>query len=187
MNLPFKKKQLGKFRKGIFLEVCFIFNLKNKFMSKAIIAIMLLILSSTSFSQQINSSETLYQKDYSQKSKRRRTVAQIIISSGGSLILIGAIYPKGKQTSSYSNYSNFNFNIWGVDYDTYKNDNIKNTLVLSGFVCILGSIPFFIASHHNKRKAKATTTFLKMEKMPVIQQTSFVSQSYPALGIKINL
>ena len=56
-----------------------------------------------------------------------------------------------------------------------------------GFLSTLGSIPLFIASGRNKRKANAATTFFKMEKTPVIQQTGFAYQSYPAVSVKIRL
>ncbi len=56
-----------------------------------------------------------------------------------------------------------------------------------GVLSALGSIPLFIASTKNKRKANAATTFFKLETAPVIRLHSFVQHSLPAVSVKINL
>lgn len=96
-----------------------------------------------------------------------------MLGGGATLVLTGIIIPKGELIHSS----------W-LD-DTYKNDGIKGAFELTGIVSMLGSIPLFIASSKNKKKA-ASVSF-KMEKIPAFQQRSFVYHSYPALSLKIGI
>ncbi len=57
--------------------------------------------------------------------------------------------------------------------------------MLSDAVSMLGSIPFFIASSKNKRRANAVSAFVQIEKMPVFQGTG--NQSFPAMGVRLSL
>ena len=56
-----------------------------------------------------------------------------------------------------------------------------------GFLSAVGSIPLFIASGKNKRRAMKATTFIKMENTRMIHNQSFVQTSYPAIAFKIKL
>ena len=56
-----------------------------------------------------------------------------------------------------------------------------------GLLSSIGSIPLFIASGKNKRKALSVSTSLKMEKASMVQRTAMVMKSYPALSLKIGL
>ena len=60
-------------------------------------------------------------------------------------------------------------------------------LFYTGAAAMLGSIPLFIASSRNKRKANSMSAFFKMENRPLLHRNSFSKASYPALAIKINL
>jgi len=56
-----------------------------------------------------------------------------------------------------------------------------------GLLSCAGSIPLFIASGKNKRRAMAISTGFKMEKASVVQGATMVRRSYPALSIRIGL
>ena len=127
------------------------------------------------FSQQTPS----VKKVYLQKSKNQSKIAKIIIISGAATSLIGFTFPNGPRTGYVVYY--------GLSGFTYKNDVLKAKLILSGLGVMLSSIPFFIVSSKNKRKALSASTFLKLERMPVIQQTNFAYQAYPAISVKIGL
>ena len=60
-------------------------------------------------------------------------------------------------------------------------------VVVVGGVATVASIPLFIASGKNKRKAMKTSALMKMEKATIFERQSFVQSSYPALAFKINL
>ncbi|MBL0129819.1 MAG: hypothetical protein IPP43_00775 [Chitinophagaceae bacterium] len=112
-------------------------------------------------------------QDYLQKSKHQKTAAWILMGGGATLLLTGIVIPKGALTHS------------GFLDDTYKNDGIKDAFDLTGIVSMLGSIPFFIASSKNKKKA-ASLSF-KNEPIPKLQKNSFVYRTIPALTLKIYL
>lgn len=59
-------------------------------------------------------------------------------------------------------------------------------LAVGGVLCVLGSIPLFIAAGRNKRKASEATAYLKMEKIPILQQTGINFHSYPAISVRLN-
>jgi len=60
-------------------------------------------------------------------------------------------------------------------------------LATVGLLSTVTSIPFFIASGKNKRRASSISTSFKMENAQVVQRASFVKRSYPALSLKIGL
>ena len=136
-------------------------------MKKPTIFILLLILSISSFSQQTK-------QDYLQKSKNQKKAATILLGGGALLILTAFIIPRGEQTgTSY------------IIYTDYKNDGIKTALGLTGVVSVLGSIPFFIASGKNKRRAMNLS--FRNERAPQVERSSFVYRTVPSLNLKINL
>ena len=126
----------------------------------------------TSFSQPDNTSTPLTKQDYLQKSKHQKTAAWILLGGGGTFIVTGIIIPRGELTHE---------GFW----NSYKNDGIKGSFVLSGTLAMLGSIPLFIAGGKNKRKG--TSLSFKNEKMLQLQKSSLAYRSIPSLSVKINL
>lgn len=60
-------------------------------------------------------------------------------------------------------------------------------LVGGGAATMPGSIPLFIASSGNKRKANSMSAFFKMENRPLLQRSSFTKAAYPVPAFKIKL
>ena len=141
-------------------EFCAFINLKNKFMKKNILFSLLLLLSAVTFCQQ-TTVPPLTKAEYLQKSKGQKTAAWILLGVG---VTCAAIAAPGNVSL-----------------------NSLLVLIIGGGAAAIGSIPLFIASAKNKRKAIAATTFFKMETVPVIQQNSFVKHSFPVVSIKIHL
>ena len=56
-----------------------------------------------------------------------------------------------------------------------------------GGASVATGIVLFVASGNNKKKAKATSAFLHMEKAPAMQGTIFSNQSFPVVGVRIRL
>jgi hypothetical protein len=139
-------------------------------MKKIIIFTLLLIVSATSFSQQTKSSPTLTRQDYLKKSSNQKFVAWALFGSGAAVLAITAL-------------SNL-----GIDF-TGPKKKFPIVPVGIGAVCMVGSIPFFIASAKNKRKAMSLS--FKNETIPSRllsgQKSSFVNRSIPSLSLKINL
>jgi len=135
-------------------------------MKKIIILTILLILASTTFGQQTKTSLALTKQDYLQKSKRQKTAAWILLGGGSALAITGLLI--NNQASL---------------------DNAGTTAIVAGIgvLSMIGSIPLFIASGRNKRKAMAMSASLKLENTSAIQGYKMVHTSYPALSVKIKL
>ena len=147
-------------------------------MKKIILYAMLLILSASSFGQQTKPSADITKQDYLQKSKKQKKTATIMLGGGAAFLLTVFIIPKGKQTGTTDIYGIF-------PVADYKNDGIKVAFGFTGIVSMLSSIPFFIASGKNKRKAMNLS--FKNEMAPQIQKSSFAYRTVPSFNIKISL
>ena len=150
-------------------------------MKKIIFGTILIAFASASSAQQSASKQALIQTDYLQKSKKQKKTAMIFLGGGATLIVASLIIPQGKSTGIQINPYDWSF------YEGHKNDGIKGALVLTGAVSMLGSIPFFIASGKNKRRARKASVLINMERAPVLQGMAFSTHSFPAAGVRINL
>jgi hypothetical protein len=147
---------------------------------KQIICVMFLlfIFSAKTFSQQVNPSLT--KQDYLQKSVKQKKAAWIMLGGGAALFATGLVFPKGESKG-------FTGSFYGIPnlVEEYENDGIKAGFMLVGSLSMLGSIPVFLASGRNKRKA-ASLSF-KNEIAPRINATCLSRQSLPSINLKISL
>ena len=134
-------------------------------MKKILLCLMILVVSITSFSQQIDTSKIdtskiNTRKYYLNKSRRQLIGGFILLGSG---ITIIAIISNGRTS-------------------------FGETALLGalGTFSALGSIPLFIASGRNKRKALRATTYLKREKVPILEQAGINFNEYPAISVRLN-
>lgn len=130
-------------------------------MKKIMIYFLLLSLPVSSFCQKSNDSVPVIKTDYLAKSKNQKTAAFILLGVGVTTLTIAAV--------------------GDLDFDAL------GAVVVVGGVATVASIPLFIASGKNKRKAMKASAFIKMEKATSFQRQSFVQSSYPAIAFKINL
>ena len=103
-----------------------------------------------------------------QKSKKQKTTAWILLGGGACIFATTVII-----TLSDGFLSLFDL----------KKDNNRGVLLAAGGAVMLGSIPFFIASGNNKRKANF---ILKNENVFFNPQLK-IKEHLIALGVKINL
>ena len=122
-------------------------------MKKAITSAVLLIIAASAFSQQSSYSIPQTSKDYFQKSKNQREGAWVLLI-GGMAIFAG--------TALYESH-NLDFN------SPHRNQGMVPIYI--SIACAAGSIPLFIAAGKNKLNAIKVTAYIKMEKIPVLQQT----------------
>ena len=132
------------------------------------IYLLVLVLPVTSFCQKTNDSIPVLKTDYLQKSKNQKTAGWVLVGGGTALIVTGFIVGNSENS-------------------TFDDAATGATLAGIGVLSALGSIPLFIASGKNKKKAANMTTNIKMEKSTLAEKQSFVRSSYPALSFKINL
>ncbi len=122
---------------------------------------MMLIVSTTSFCQETEPQPPMTRADYLKKSKTQKTIGFVLIGVGAvTLIAI----------------SGGNTDLGAV-----------GPLAVIGTVCILTSIPVFIGSGRNKRRAKNASVSFNFEKIRSIQQTQIRYAAIPAISLKLNL
>lgn len=143
-------------------------------MKKITIFLLLLILSAATFGQQTNPTPPPTKQDYLKKSKTQKKTAWILLGGGTVLAITGAAIPS--KVTDYGNPLN--------PYDD-KYSNNWSYLIGVGGLAMLCSIPFFIASGKNKRKAMNLS--FKNELAPQVMESGFVYRSIPTLNLKINL
>lgn len=141
-------------------------------MKKYLYFILLLIFSVTLFCQQSNPSPTLTKQDFLQKNKKQKKAARIMMGGGATLILTSILIPKGEIVRE---------SFW----PEYKNDGIKSSFFFCGTLSMLSSIPFFISSAKNKKKAMSLS--FKTQQQPQLQTNKVKYTAIPSLSIKIGL
>ncbi len=130
-------------------------------MKQITICAMLIIFSATSFCQQTQTTKSLTREEYLKKSKTQKIVGFVFLGAGA----ITLISVSGGNTD---------FNTLG-------------TVVVVGGLLTVASIPLFIASGRNKRKAKNASVSFNFEKYQSIQQSQLSFHSFPAISLKLNL
>ena len=130
-------------------------------MKKIIAYFLMLVLPVISFCQKTNDSVPVVKTDYLAKSKSQKTAAFILLGIGVTTLTIAAV--------------------GDLDLD------VLGTVVIVGGVATIASIPLFIASGKNKRRAMKASAFIKMEKPTIVEMQSLVQGSYPAIAFKIDL
>ncbi len=144
-------------------------------MKKIIILPMLLAFVAVSFGQQITPTHDWKESEYYKTSKNQKTAAWILLGSGVALFTGGMI--------AHFNYVNSHDDpLAGITSVT-----TGEAVAFAGVIVAGGSIPFFILSSKNKQKAKAASVFINMEHAPVLQGAVFNNQSFPAVGVRIQV
>ena len=145
---------------------------------------LLLLFSLASFCQSTPNELPTVKTDYLKKSKNQKTAAWILLGGGFVLSTTSILIASPKATEDLT-YGLAGFLVGEpVPENNYTAESI---LLITGTAAMLGSIPLFIASGKNKKRAMNMTTNIKMEKATIIESQSFVQSSYPDIAFKINL
>jgi hypothetical protein len=158
------------------------FNNKQAIMKKIIASAILLAIAVQSFCQQTDSLKSIAKTDYLRKSKNQKTAAWILLGGGIAMAVAGTIvysndYNKAAEQDPFWTTVSYGANV-----------NPTGAVIATlGVLAAVGSIPLFIASGKNKKKARAISTGFKMENALSIQRASLVSGSYPALSLRLSL
>jgi len=136
----------------------------------------LLMLNADVFSQQQNPVQPPVSQDYLKKSKKQKKAGWILLGGGVVLIATAAIIPRGDL--EYDGIT-----VGPYSSDKYQNDGIKSGFLIAGGITALGSIPFFIVSHKNRKRAASVS--LKMEKAVYIYKQNFAATQFPAVRMKM--
>ena len=144
-------------------------------MRKMFCLIVLSTIVSTVFSQPTTSIQT----DYLQKSKKQKTAAFVLLSGGAVLAVVGTAIGVSRWDDEIVSIVDE-----GEDDKSYMAGGI---MMVTGLAAMVGSVPLFIASARNKRKAHAASASIKLETMPVVYRQGISKLPYPAACIRINL
>jgi len=139
--------------------------------------VMSLVLSASSFAQTTNPAQPFSPEDYRKKSKSQLTAAYIFLGGGTVLAAAGVAIGFGEAVNTIGNIFN---------PDEVSTSNTGEVLFYTGLVSMAGSVPLFIASSRNKKKAASVSAIFKMEHRSVIQQQSLARASYPALSFQFS-
>jgi len=143
--------------------------IKTTDMKKATVIFFLILFTTTSFCQQEPIKAKTTSADFLKKSKAQKTFAWVL--AGTSVISYGKAFADM------------------LDEDIFS-DEYQHSYGLSlgiGTASLAGSIILFVASGKNKRKARAASAFIDMQRMPVLQGTFVINQSFPVIGVKIKI
>jgi len=151
-------------------------------MKKILTYVILLAIAINSFSQQTDSLKSIAKMDYLRKSKNQKTAAWILVGGGIAMVVTGTIVYNNAVNKAEEE------DPLGTLLSLGTNINPTGAIIATvGVLAAAGSIPFFIASGKNKKRARAISTGFKMESAPFIQRTSLVNRSYPAVSMKLSL
>lgn len=140
-------------------------------MKKIILLSLLLAFTASSFGQQSAPKQHWTDTEYYKKSKKQKTAGWIFTGVGSAVLLTTLI--TDAFTSAFTGFQERASGI-AIPYAI-------------GVACVATGVVFFVASGKNKKKAKALSAFINMEKAAVLQQTTIRNQSFPVLGLKISL
>ena len=122
-------------------------------------------------------SQSVENTNYLQKSKNQKTAAWILLGSGAVIDIIAiATFPKDYNT----------LDVFGNNSPAAERQaNTSTWLLIAGTATMLASIPFFILSHVNKKKAVSVT--INPQQLRQLKNKYQYSVNYPALTFKIRL
>lgn len=145
-------------------------------MKKYFTATILLLFVFSVFSQ-----DNLKNKDYYlQKSKKQKTAAWLLLGGGLTLSTISVF-------TGYADLSDDFTGFFSTDPESQNNDTAETILLVTGTAAILSSIPLFIASGKNKKRARAISASLKMDDASIVQGYRITRVNYPVFSLKICL
>lgn len=133
-------------------------------MKKIKLALLLSLFAISVSAQQTTSSPGLTKSDYLKKSKNQRTIA-FVLAGGGSIAWLAGL-------NKY------------MDQRDYKDGGGEAAMIIGG-TAALASIPLFIISSKNKKKAMSIS--FKNQMIPQLQNSSFVYRPIASINLKIAL
>lgn len=143
-------------------------------MKRTIVGAILLAFATASFGQQSAPKLHWTETDYYKKSKKQKTWAWITTSVGVAVIVPALIADSNPAFGE-------------VPVLDEGEQLVYTTGYVIGGACIATGIVLFVASDKNKKKARAASVFIRMEKAPVIQAAAVSTRSFPAFALRLSL
>lgn len=143
-------------------------------MKKIICLMMLTGFSACLLCQEITPAVAVPDNYYLAKSKKQRTAGYVLLSGGAMLTVLSLIIPPGEREME----------------DIFLQQKVytaRYVAFFTGIGTMAGSVPLFISSGQNRKRAFGITGHLRIENAEKLQGYARVNTYYPALGIKISL
>ena len=149
-------------------------------MNKTIAYSILLLTAVHSYGQEASPQPQMSKQDYLQKSKHQKTAAWIMLGAGTVTAIVGiSIYSHDLNVAA-ENDPAMTFFTLGL------NANPRGGYVfLAGTISGIASIPLFVSSSRNHKKALSLS--LKNEKTSTIVHASLRNEGFPAVSLRLNL
>ena len=148
-------------------------------MKKNILFGILLIIVITGYTQEIKPRTFFTKQDYLRKSKQQKIVAWVLAGSGSALSIIGGL----KFLEEAVKVRNSVIPLPGQPIPDEAKVNGAGILILIGGAAIISSVPLFVASGKNKKRA-AVVTFKNIPIM-VLQRSNLVNAYTPSVNVTI--
>ena len=136
------------------------------------ISILFIFLSVAVFSQDVVKNSEYYLT----KSKKQKTAAWLLLGGGTLSTTIGIAVGVAESTDAVLTAFS------GEEVNEFSTGAV---LMVVGLAAMAGSIPLFIASGKNKRKAASIS--LTYQRVRQLHNSGFVSKSFPSLTLTFNL
>jgi len=149
-------------------------------MKKMIISLAMLTITSFCFSQQSETLKLLTPQEYLKKSKHQKTAAWVLTTTG-TAALISTWLAEASQDLGGSLITLISLGTVEPEYKSYTGAYLISAASMAGGVIL------FVAASKNKKRAKAASVSLLMEKASLLQKASITNLSYPSVGIAIRL
>ena len=143
-------------------------------MKKMTFLFVLLMQAITLFSQTQESQQL--KADYLKKSKNKKKAANILLVGGGVLVVTAFIFPKGAEIPGSI-----------VSPTSYKNHGIRGALFYTGALSMLSSVPLYLSSAKNKRRANAVSLNIHNQKILFPLQGNLMVMNQPAVRVRVGL
>lgn len=145
-------------------------------MKKNFLFVLVLSVSATTFCQQTQPKTSLTRENYLQKAKKQNATAWVLLGSGFAVTSAGIITGINGTADEFAGI------FTGENSNTLE---VGGVMIYTGLAAMAGSIPFFIASSRNKKRAMSLS--LKNEKAQLFSKQSFVNHSIPSISLKLSL
>lgn len=171
----------GSSTRCVLLKAAFC-NSKNTFMKKVIFYLFLLVSAAPLFAQQAEEPQPTTRQDYLIKSRHQKTAAGIL-TGAGTAGLLSTLSAEASQALGGSLITLFSLGTVEPEYKSYAVPYLLSAAAVGG------GIALFLAASKSKRRAREMdiSSFLKMERAPVVQTAGRTMQAFPALAWRLRL
>lgn len=115
--------------------------------------------------------------NYLERSRKQKTDAWSLAGTGTALLITAMVIPRGDE-QGYSALSLYT-------QKEYENDGLKAVISLAGIACLGVSIPLFIASGKNRRRAENISLHIRNSARGIPMVNGYSPSRHPELMVRL--